>query len=153
MKKVTIYSDGSSIKASSGGYHGGAGAALFFNGKCKEISEPVPNGTNNVSELTACILALKALKEPCDVDMYCDSQYCIKAMTVWINGWRRRNWRTANKESPVKNKDLIIELDSLCKIHKVNWHWVKGHSGDEGNELADRLATEASKRLKEEMEG
>ena len=149
IKKVIAYTDGSSIKSKSGGYHGGAGVILLFNGKEKRLSLPIPEGTNNVSELTACIIALEALKFPCEVELYTDSQYCLKSMTVWIEGWKRRNWTTANKNTPVKNKDLLVRLDSLCKIHKVNWHWVKGHAGNEYNEIADQLACSASKQLKD----
>lgn len=147
-KIVHVYTDGSSIKAKGGGFHGGAGVVLIFNGKMKEISHPIPEGTNNVSELTACILALKSLKEPCKVVLSTDSQYCIKCMTEWLGGWKRRGWMTANK-GEVKNKALIQELDSLCQIHDVEWIWVKGHNGDVWNERADELACEASASLKE----
>lgn len=114
----------------------------------KEISHPIPEGTNNVSELTACILALEALKEPCKVILHTDSQYCIKSMTQWLSGWKSRGWRTANKGA-VKNVELIKRLDELCQIHTVEWVWVKGHNGDLGNERADALACQASASLKE----
>lgn len=114
----------------------------------KEISHPIPEGTNNVSELTACILALEALKEPCKVILHTDSQYCIKSMTQWLSGWKSRGWRTANK-SAVKNVELIKRLDELCQIHTVEWVWVKGHNGDVNNERADALACQASAGLKE----
>lgn len=149
MKKIIIYTDGSSIKASHGGFHGGAGAVLLFGGKKKTISQPIPFGTNNIAELTAPILALEALKEPCIVDLYTDSQYTIKCLTEWLGGFKRRNWKTQNK-GDVKNKELIQKLEQLCKIHKVNWHWVKGHNGDKYNTLADALACKASQFLKDE---
>ena len=146
--KVTAYTDGSAIKAKGGGYHGGAGIVLLCGDKTKELSIPIPGGTNNISELAACVFALEALKFPCEVDLFTDSQYCIKSMTEWISGWKRRGWKTQNK-GEVKNKDLIIKLDNLCKIHKVNWHHVKGHSGDYYNEKADVLACQASNSLRE----
>lgn len=151
IKKVIAYTDGSSIKAKGGGYHGGAGVVLMFNGKMKEVSHPIPEGTNNISELTACILALEVLKEPCIVKLHTDSQYCIKCMTEWLGGWKRRGWRTANKGA-VKNVDLIKRLDKLCQIHNVEWVWVKGHNGDKYNEIADELACKASASLKD-LEG
>lgn len=148
MKLVEAYTDGSSIRAKGGGYHGGAGVVLIYGGKLKEISYPIPHGTNNISELTACILALKALKEPCNVTLYTDSQYCIKSMTQWVTGWKSRGWRTANK-GDVKNVELIKSLDNLCRVHNVEWVWVKGHNGDLYNERADELACLASASLKE----
>tara|TARA_Y100001956_G_scaffold4944_2_gene4479 strand:- start:6827 stop:7342 length:516 start_codon:yes stop_codon:yes gene_type:complete len=148
IKKVIAYTDGSAIKAKGGGYHGGAGVVLNFKGKMKEISHPIPHGTNNISELTACIIALENLKEPCKVELYTDSQYCIKCMTEWLSGWKRRGWKTANK-GDVKNVDLIKKLDKLCQLHDVQWNWVKGHNGDPMNELADQLACKASKQLKD----
>lgn len=147
MGDVVIYTDGSSIKAKGGGYHGGAGVVLLYKGKMKEISHPIPKGTNNISELTACILALQSLKFPCNVTLHTDSQYCIKCMTEWLNGWKKRGWKTANK-GDVSNKNLIQQLDNLCQQHNVKWVWVKGHSGDKYNTLADKLATDASASLK-----
>ncbi|AGH32146.1 Rnase H [Vibrio phage 11895-B1] len=148
IKTVIAYTDGSSIKAKGGGCHGGVGVVLLFNGRMKEISHPIPDGTNNISELTACILALEALKEPCKVTLHTDSQYCIKSMTQWLSGWKSRGWMTANKGA-VKNVDLIKRLDQLCQTHCVEWVWVKGHSGVFYNEKADELACKASASLKE----
>lgn len=152
MKKIVAYTDGSAIKAKGGGYHGGAGVVLIFNGKMKEISHPIPDGTNNISELTACLIALEALREPCEVELFTDSQYCIKCMTEWLSGWKRRGWKTANK-GEVKNKELIQRLDKMCQLHNVEWKWVKGHAGNEMNELADRLACKASALVKSQKEG
>jgi len=154
-KCVVAYTDGSAIKQikDKTKYHGGAGVVLLYKGKMKEISHPIPEGTNNISELTACILALESLKEPCNVKLITDSKYCIQCMTTWLSGWKRRGWKTANGKD-VKNKDLIQKLDKLCQYHSVEWEWVKGHSDHPMNDLADRLACEASDGLKklEEME-
>ncbi|CAL9965796.1 Rnase H [Vibrio phage F99] len=148
-KHVTIYTDGSALKAKSGGYHGGAGCVLIAsNGQEKHISEPIEGGTNNISEILAAAIGLEALKQPCDVTLYTDSQYVIKCMTEWIMGWKRRGWKTQNK-GDVKNKQHLVRLDKVCRIHNVEWIWVKGHNGDKYNELADELAVAASTKLKE----
>jgi ribonuclease HI len=90
-------------------------------------------------ELTAVIRALEALKRPCDIDLYTDSQYVQKGISEWINAWRRRGWKTADRK-PVKNVDLWQELDRLVAAHAIRWHWVKGHAGHAENERADQLA-------------
>jgi ribonuclease HI len=90
-------------------------------------------------ELMAAIAGLEALKKPCDVKLYIDSQYVLKGMTEWIRGWKARGWKTADKK-PVKNDDLWIRLDAAAKPHKIKWIWVKGHAGNEMNERADQLA-------------
>jgi ribonuclease HI len=97
--------------------------------------------TNNRMELTAVIEALAALKRPCQVALYLDSEYVRKGITEWIHGWKAKGWKTAAKQ-PVKNADLWQKLDALVHggIHKIEWHWVKGHAGDPGNERADALA-------------
>jgi ribonuclease HI len=95
--------------------------------------------TNNRMELMAAIKGLAALKRPCSVDLYTDSQYVRKGITEWLSGWKRNGWRTASKK-PVKNEDLWRALDAETAKHQVNWHWVKGHAGVPGNELADELA-------------
>jgi ribonuclease HI len=95
--------------------------------------------TNNRMELTAVIEALASLKRTCDVAIYTDSNYVRQGITEWIHGWKQRGWKTADKK-PVKNVDLWQRLDSLRGLHHVQWHWVKGHSGDAGNERADALA-------------
>lgn len=149
MVRVTIYTDGSSLKAKSGGFHGGAGCVLIAgNGTEKHISEPIEGGTNNISEILAAAIALEALKVPCDVVLRTDSQYVIKCMTEWISGWKQRGWITQNKGT-VKNKEYLQRLDKQCRIHKVTWEWVKGHNGDKYNEIADQLAVAASTKLKE----
>jgi ribonuclease HI len=147
MKNVTIYTDGSSLKNRDGGFFGGAGAVLIYNGKEKHISIPIEGGTNNISELSAPLFALQCLKEPCNVQILTDSQYVIKCLTEWIIGWKRKGWKT--QKGDVKNKSLIQALDTECKKHNVSWKWVKGHNGDQYNEIADQLAVKASTKLKE----
>jgi ribonuclease HI len=98
--------------------------------------------TNNRMELMGAISALEALKRPCRVDLYTDSQYLRGGITGWIHGWKRNGWRTAEKK-PVKNVDLWQRLDAALKHHDVKWHWVRGHAGHAMNERADRLAREA----------
>ncbi len=146
MKEITIYSDGSALKNKEGGFYGGAGAVLLYNGKEKHISVSIEGGTNNISELSAPLYALRCLKESCKVTIITDSQYVIKCMTEWIYGWKRKGWKTQN--GSVKNKDLIQALDKECSKHDVSWKWVKGHSGNKYNELADELAVRASTSLK-----
>ena len=107
----------------------------------KELFGGELNTTNNRMELTAVIEALKALKRPCAVALYLDSQYVRQGITQWIHGWKAKGWRTADRQ-PVKNVDLWQELDHLVSSsgHRIEWHWVKGHAGDPGNERADALA-------------
>lgn len=107
----------------------------------KELSGGELNTTNNRMELTAVIEALRALKRPCDVALYLDSEYVRKGITEWIHGWKAKGWKTAAKQ-PVKNAELWQELDHLVSTagHRIAWHWVKGHAGDPGNEKADELA-------------
>ena len=102
--------------------------------------------TNNRMELTAVIEALTALKQPCEIVLHTDSQYVMKGITEWIRGWKAKGWKTASKE-PVKNADLWRILDALCAQHKIRWVWVRGHSGHDGNERADRLANKGVESL------
>ncbi len=139
MKTVTIYSDGA-CRGNPG--PGGWGAFLSSKGSVKDIYGFEPNTTNNRMELTAAIRGLYALKQPCEVELFTDSTYVLKGMTEWLAGWKKKGWKTAAKK-PVKNADLWQLLDAQCARHKVNWHWVKGHSGDAGNEKADELANKA----------
>jgi ribonuclease HI len=136
MTDVTIYTDGA-CRGNPG--PGGWGAALSWQGKEKHLHGGEPNTTNNRMELTAAIRALNALKFPCKVDLYTDSKYVRDGITKWMANWKVRGWKTANKK-PVKNQDLWMELDAALGEHKITWHWVLGHSGVEGNELADELA-------------
>lgn len=134
--KVEIWSDGA-CKGNPG--VGGWGALLKYGAHTKEIFGGEVNTTNNRMELRAVIEALKMLKRPCVVVVHTDSQYVQKGMNEWIENWKRRNWRTANKK-PVKNADLWQELDALAQQHQLSWQWVRGHAGDPGNERADDLA-------------
>ena len=136
--RVDIYADGA-CKGNPG--PGGWGALMRAGGQEKEICGGQSNTTNNRMELTAVIEALSTLKRPSEVHLHVDSQYVLKGMTEWIEGWKARGWRTAAK-APVKNEDLWRRLDHLLENggHDVTWHWVKGHSGHAENERADTLA-------------
>ena len=136
MKKVIIYTDGA-CRGNPG--PGGWGAFIKFDGIEKEMFGGQANTTNNQMELSAAIEGLLALKEPCEVDLFTDSKYVMDGMNQWIQNWKKNNWRTAAKKD-VKNKELWQKLDQLISQHQVQWHWVKGHSGDVGNEAADLLA-------------
>ena len=148
-REVLIWTDGSSIrKKYKEGYHGGVGCYLVSNGRVKEISIPIEDGTNNIAELAACIYGLKALKYKCKVTLYTDSQYSINCVTKCYEGWERRGWKTASG-GEIKNLELIRQLRELYNYHDVDILWVKGHNGDFGNERADVLACKASASLKE----
>lgn len=135
---VIIYADGA-CKGNPG--PGGWGAWISLGGHSKELCGGEPVTTNNRMELTAVIRALQALKRACNVKVYTDSVYVQKGMTEWIDAWKKRGWRTADKK-PVKNDDLWQELDAIAKHHTIEWLWVKGHAGDAGNERADALANQ-----------
>jgi ribonuclease HI len=136
MEKVEIYTDGA-CKGNPG--TGGWGALLIAGGHKKELFGGEPNTTNNRMELKAVIEALSALKRPCEVVVHTDSQYVQKGISEWIHGWKARGWKTAAKE-PVKNVDLWQALDAAQAAHTIQWRWVKGHAGHDGNERADALA-------------
>jgi len=138
-----IYTDGA-CKGNPG--PGGWGAVLEFDGKEREIYGGERATTNNRMELTAVIEALCALKRPCHVILHTDSQYVQKGITEWINGWKARGWRTAAK-APVKNIDLWKKLDEAIGPHRIEWVWVRGHSGHDGNERADALANKGVESL------
>ncbi|MDH5286163.1 MAG: ribonuclease HI [Betaproteobacteria bacterium] len=133
---VVIYTDGS-CKGNPG--PGGWGALLVAGGREREMHGGEAATTNNRMELTAVIRALETLKRPCEVDLYTDSQYVKNGIQSWINAWKRNGWKTADRK-PVKNAELWRELDELAARHVVRWHWVRGHSGHDGNERADELA-------------
>jgi len=136
VDKVEVFTDGA-CKGNPG--PGGWGALLVAGGKKKELFGGEPNTTNNRMELTAIIEALAALNRPCEVVLHTDSQYVLKGITEWIEGWKARGWKTAAK-TPVKNVDLWLTLDAAQARHHIQWHWVRGHSGHAGNERADALA-------------
>ena len=136
MSKVTIYTDGA---CSGNPGPGGWGAFLSFGEHEKELCGGAAETTNNRMELQAAIESLNGLKRACEVDLFTDSQYVKGGITGWIHGWKKNGWKTANKK-PVKNVELWQALDEALRRHKVEWHWVKGHAGHDGNERADELA-------------
>ncbi len=121
---------------------GGWGAVLRFRDQSRSINGFEPQTTNNRMELTAVIEGLRALKRPCEIDLMTDSKYVMHGISEWIEQWKRNGWKTAARK-PVKNVDLWQQLDHETERHVINWQWVKGHAGIEGNELADQLANEA----------
>ena len=139
--RVTIYTDGA---CSGNPGPGGWAAVLQFGGSEKEISGGETLTTNNRMELTAAIEALNALKRPCSVDLYTDSQYVRQGITAWLANWKRRGWRTAENK-PVKNDDLWKALDVAAARHDVKGHWVRGHADDPMNIRVDALAVAAMK--------
>ncbi len=139
MNEVTIYTDGA---CSGNPGKGGWGAILIYAKEKKYMSGSKQLTTNNQMELTATIEALKAILKPSNIALYTDSQYVKNGITSWIFNWKKNGWKTANKK-PVANKDLWIELEKYVDFHSVNWFWVKGHSGDHFNEIADELAVKA----------
>jgi ribonuclease HI len=138
MNQVEIYTDGA-CKGNPG--PGGWGVLLRSGATQKELYGGELSTTNNRMELMAVIQALETLKRPCAVTLYLDSQYVLKGITQWLPGWKARGWRTASKQ-PVKNVELWKRLDDLLMQggHVVDWRWVRGHTGDAGNERADALA-------------
>jgi ribonuclease HI len=142
-KVVTLYTDGA-CKGNPG--RGGWGAYLRWSDHEKSLFGGELETTNNRMELLAAIEGLKALNRPCQVELYTDSQYVRKGMTEWIQNWKKQGWKTASRQ-PVKNVDLWRTLDEMVSKHKVNWHWVKGHSGHPGNEMADSLANKGAESV------
>lgn len=138
MNQVVIYTDGA-CKGNPG--PGGWGVLLQAGPHVKELFGGERETTNNRMELQAVIEALRALKRPCDVTLFLDSEYVRKGITEWVHGWKARGWKTAAKQ-PVKNAEQWQELDTLVATsgHRIEWRWVKGHAGDPGNERADELA-------------
>ena len=138
MHEIEIHTDGA-CKGNPG--PGGWGALLKSGGSEKALFGGELETTNNRMEMTAVIEALSALRRPCKVSLHVDSQYGLKGITEWLPGWKAKGWKTATKQ-PVKNVDLWQRLDALVSGagHHIEWHWVKGHAGDPGNERADALA-------------
>ncbi len=149
--RVTIFTDGAARGNPEG--PGGYGCVLQYTDPKgvlheKELSEGFEKTTNNRMELMGPIAALEALNRPCDVDLFSDSQYLVKAFRDgWIGNWQRNGWKTSGKD-PVKNRDLWERLLELTKTHRVTFHWVKGHDGHPENERCDRLATAAADAMR-----
>ena len=137
--EVVIYTDGA-CRGNPG--PGGWGVVLNYRGRQKTLRGYAADTTNNRMELTAVIEGLRALKRSCRVELHTDSKYVKQGISEWIGKWKLNGWKTAAKK-PVKNSDLWQLLDTEAARHEVDWRWVRGHSGVEGNELADRLANEA----------
>lgn len=142
---IKIYTDGA-CKGNPG--PGGWGVLLRYKGQEKTLRGGEAHTTNNRMELMAAIKGLEALKRPCAVELYTDSQYLRQGMTDWLSNWKKNGWRNSKKE-PVKNADLWIILDELASRHQISWHWVKGHSGHVENDLVDALANQAIEELSE----
>lgn len=136
---VVVYTDGA-CRGNPG--PGGWGVSLRYNGERKDMFGAEPQTTNNRMELMAAIVALETLTRPCKVGVYTDSKYVLDGVTSWMADWKKRGWKTAAKK-PVKNLELWQRLDEATNSHQIEWIWVKGHSGDEGNEVADALANQA----------
>ncbi|HEX6015832.1 MAG TPA: ribonuclease HI [Geminicoccaceae bacterium] len=144
---VEIHTDGA---CSGNPGPGGWGAVLTWRDKRKELSGGEALTTNNRMELTAAIAALESLRRPARVLLFTDSQYLRQGITAWIDAWRLRGWRTADKQ-PVKNQDLWERLDAARRRHRVDWRWLKGHTGHAENERADELARAEIKRLRQDL--
>ena len=140
--KVTIYTDGA-CKGNPGA--GGWGVFMQYKTHKKEFCGGEQNTTNNKMELMAAIMALEALNQSCEVALYTDSKYVLQGITEWMDNWKKRGWKTAAKK-PVKNENLWRRLDKAIGRHRISWIWVKGHSGDPGNEKADELANKGVPR-------
>ena len=147
MKTITIHTDGG-CEGNPG--PGGWAAILRHGAHTRELAGGEPATTNNRMELTAAIAALRALKEPCQVDLHTDSEYLREGITSWIGGWKARGWRTTDRK-PVKNADLWQQLDEARARHVVKWHWLKGHAGHPENERCDQLAGAEIARLRQRL--
>jgi ribonuclease HI len=143
LDKVHIFTDGA-CRGNPG--PGGWGAILRYNGNEKELYGAEAETTNNRMELMAAIQALEALKRPCEVILTTDSQYVRNGITEWLPQWKQRGWKTADKK-PVKNQDLWERLEKAMPPHRIEWEWVRGHSGHEENERVDALANRAIEEM------
>jgi ribonuclease HI len=149
VKTVEAFTDGA---CSGNPGPGGWGALLRYNGNERELCGGEEETTNNRMELLAAIEALSALKQPCHVRLTTDSTYVKDGITKWLENWKRNGWKTAAKK-PVKNQDLWIRLDEQSSRHRIEWCWVKGHSGHPENERADTLANRGLDRLRSGSRG
>lgn len=142
MKRVQLITDGACLGNPG---PGGWACILRFGEKKKELFGSAPHTTNNRMEITAAIEGLRALREPCEVEVVTDSEYLKNGITTWIKGWKRNGWKTASKK-PVVNQDLWMELDELVtKHHHIHWTWTKGHADHPDNNRCDELATRAAR--------
>jgi len=144
MKKVQLITDGACLGNPG---PGGWAAVLRFNELKKEMWNSQKHTTNNRMELTAVIRALEALNRKCHIRLHTDSKYVQQGITEWIHAWKKRGWKTTDKK-PVKNEDLWRRLDDLAREHEIEWLWVKGHAGHDGNERADELANAGVETVK-----
>ena len=142
MSKIEIYTDGACLGNPG---RGGWGAVLLYKEHRKEIFGNEMDSTNNSMEMRAVIESLKSLKKPSEITLFTDSKYVMDGITKWIFGWKKNGWKSADKK-PVKNIDLWQELDAEVARHEITWTWVKGHSGNHFNEIADELARSAAER-------
>lgn len=140
---VTIYTDGA-CKGNPG--PGGWGVYMAYKGKEKQLCGGERETTNNRMELMAAIQALEVLNRSCAIKLHTDSKYVLQGITEWMGNWKKRGWKTA-ANTPVKNEDLWRRLDQSIQRHSIEWVWVKGHSGDPGNETADSLANQGIQQL------
>lgn len=144
MKKIHLYSDGSSLGNPGAG---GWGTILKYKESIKELSGGNPHTTNNIMELTGVVEGLKALKEPCEVEVISDSKYVVQGINEWLSNWEKNNWKTAGK-SPVKNLELWKEYLEVSQKHTITATWVKGHAGHIENERCDILAKNEAQKLR-----
>ena len=149
MKQVQAFTDGA-CSGNPGPW--GWGAVLQFGDRERELYGGADDTTNNRMELTAAIEALKALKEPCEVSLTTDSTYVKDGITQWLVNWKKNGWKTAARK-PVKNQDLWQQLDDQASRHRIEWRWVKGHSGHPENERADALANRGMDDVRESADG
>ncbi|MEE8150675.1 MAG: ribonuclease HI [Nitrosomonadaceae bacterium] len=143
---VQIFTDGA-CKGNPG--IGGWGALMQYGGQTRRLSGGVKLTTNNRMELLAVIRALEALTRPCKVRVHTDSKYVQKGISEWIHSWKKQDWRTSGRKQ-VKNNDLWKQLDQLAQQHLIEWFWVRGHSGHDGNEQADKLANQGAESVVKE---
>ena len=146
-KTVHLYTDGS---CSGNPGPGGWGYVLIYNSHRKEVFGHALETTNNRMEMQAVIEGLNQLKHPCHVMLFTDSKYVMQGATEWLQGWKAKNWKKADKK-PVNNKDLWEKLDLAMDRHTIEWEWVKGHAGHPENECADQLAVEGTEQAKKEL--
>jgi ribonuclease HI len=149
MKFIEIHTDGACLGNPG---PGGWAALLRYNRTERELAGGEAHTTNNRMELMAAIMALEALREDCVIALYTDSQYVRQGITEWMPGWVRRQWKTSGGD-PVKNRDLWERLHAATLRHRIDWHWVKGHSGNPDNERVDTLARDQALAFKQEATG